>query len=66
MTVTLAHGVLGNWDEIILLGIAVIFIIIMGIAWVNSRNTTYEFDDDPAADKESPDSDSSPERFRLD
>ena len=38
--IILAHGALGNWDEVIFLSIAAIFLIMMGISWVKSRNTT--------------------------
>jgi len=38
--ILLAHGALGVWDEVIFLSIAAIFFIMMGIAWVKSRNTT--------------------------
>jgi len=37
--IILAHGALGVWDEVIFLGIAAIFFIMMGISWVKSRNT---------------------------
>ncbi len=37
--IILAHGALGNWDEVIFLSIAAIFLIMMGISWVKSRNT---------------------------
>jgi hypothetical protein len=66
MTTRLAHGALGNWDELILLGIGVIFLTIMALAWVYSRNTEYDFDDTSKADPESSDSESTPERFKLD
>jgi hypothetical protein len=58
----LAHGALGNWDEIIFLGIAVIFLAMMGISWLRSRFQTLE---DPPA---TPDTASEPEsvdRFPL-
>jgi hypothetical protein len=42
----LAHGALGIWDEIIFLGIAVVFIVMMGISWFRSRVADPEFDDD--------------------
>lgn len=42
LPVILAHGSLGNWDEIIFLGIAVIFLAMMGISWVRSRFQTAE------------------------
>ena len=36
----LAHGSLGGWDELVFLSIAAIFLIMMGISWVRSRNST--------------------------
>jgi hypothetical protein len=33
----LAHGALGNWDEIVFLSIAAVFLIVMGISWIRSR-----------------------------
>jgi len=36
--IILAHGTLGNWDEVIFLSVAAIFLIMMGISWVRSRN----------------------------
>ena len=60
----LAHGALGPWDELIFLGVAAIFLTMMGISWVRSRtnNATIEDTDDSstAADE------NSPEHFRLD
>lgn len=41
--IILAHGSLGNWDEVIFLSVAAIFLIVMGISWVKSRNTRPEF-----------------------
>ncbi len=37
MTVILAHGALGPFDEIIFVSIAVIFVVMMGISWVRSQ-----------------------------
>lgn len=44
--VILAHGSLGPFDELIFLGVAVIFLTMMGISWVKSRNTPPDFEDD--------------------
>ena len=67
-----AHGALGIFDELIFLGIAVVFLIFMGITWVRSRAEQPAFEDEadpfvldvtetaPAA------SDDVPERFKLD
>lgn len=34
----LAHGALGYWDEVIFIGIVIIFIGFMGSSWIKSRN----------------------------
>ena len=44
----LAHGALGNWDEIVFISIAAIFLLMMGISWVRSRAST------PVAKTETP------------
>ena len=67
----LAHGAFGQWDELIFLGVAVIFIAIMGVVWVRSRNTEYRFDDAPGesvptGQETSPDETPASDRFRLD
>ena len=38
MTAILAHGQLGAWDELIFLGITVLFALIMVFSWLRSRN----------------------------
>ncbi len=40
----LAHGALGIFDELIYLGIALLFLVIMAISWLRSRNTVVEKD----------------------
>ncbi len=65
----LAHGALGPYDELIFGGVAVIFIVMMGISWVKSRNMTPRLDadaDPPAAADSAPVPPDSPDRFRLD
>ena len=37
MPVILAHGALGPFDEIIFLGIAVVFLGMMGVSWARSQ-----------------------------
>lgn len=75
--VILAHGALGPYDEVIMLGAAAIFLVIMGVSWVRSRNTRPEFEAVEAADEEEAKRDpvekiekaektDTPERFRLD
>jgi len=64
----LAHGALGYWDEAIFAGVSVLFIIMMGVSWVRSRNMEPEFEDEFPKTKpdDSAADDHSPERFRLD
>lgn len=38
MPVILAHGALGPFDEIIFIGIAVIFLGMMGVSWLRSQD----------------------------
>ena len=38
MPVILAHGALGPFDEIIFIGIAVIFLGMMGLSWLRSQD----------------------------
>ena len=61
----LAHGALGDFDELIFLSIAAIFLIMMGIAWVRSRVSTPEALEEPI---DSTPTSTSPtdERFPLD
>lgn len=37
MPVILAHGALGIFDELLFLGVAVIFLVMMVISWMKSR-----------------------------
>lgn len=46
MPVILAHGALGPFDEIIFIGIAVIFLGMMGLSWLRSQALA---DDEPDA-----------------
>jgi hypothetical protein len=68
MPVILAHGALGPYDELIFGGVAVIFIVMMGISWVKSRNTAPQPDSEAehAAEPKAPPPADSPDRFRLD
>ncbi|MBI5666920.1 MAG: hypothetical protein HZC41_02860 [Chloroflexi bacterium] len=62
--VILAHGALGDWDEVIFLGVAVLFLVMMGISWFRSRSAPLEEPDEheiPSAAPEQAD-----DRFRLD
>ncbi|MBC7811367.1 MAG: hypothetical protein H7175_09475, partial [Burkholderiales bacterium] len=68
----LAHGALGAFDEVIFLSVGFLFIVVMGISWVHSRNNPPVDDADsaePTADTDaaSPATDSAaPDHFRLD
>jgi hypothetical protein len=48
----LAHGTLGVFDELIFVGVAAIFLIMMGLSWFVSRNAkpAKPAESDPAAD----------------
>ena len=66
--VVLAHGTLRPSDELIMLSAAAIFLIIMGISWVRSRNTRPEFEqarEDDAHEDEVVEPRENPEHFRL-
>ena len=68
LPVILARGALGVYDELIMFGAAAIFLIIMGISWVRSRNTRPPFEEESQREQPTPDTDSAdaPDRFRLD
>ena len=38
MPIILAHGALGPFDEIIFMGIAIVFLGMMGLSWLRSQN----------------------------
>lgn len=44
LPLVLAHGALGWWDEIIFLGVIIVFLAIMGYSWVKSRSATLDAD----------------------
>lgn len=58
----LAHGSLGEWDEIVFLSIAAIFLIMMGISWVRSRVSTPDELNEPS---EPPAADAPPSKDRF-
>jgi hypothetical protein len=68
LPVILAHGSLGSYDELILLGAAAIFLVIMGISWVRSRNTRPEFEQThaEAGSPEYAEKTDAPDHFHLD
>ena len=41
-----AHGALGSFDEVIYLSAAFIFLVIMGVQWVISRNSRPKIESD--------------------
>lgn len=61
----LAHGALGPFDEIIYLGVGVIFLIMMGISWLKSRNVKPEFDDPNLPAETTSVDPAQPDRFKL-
>lgn len=62
-----AHGALGPFDELIMLGAAVIFLVMMGISWVKSRNTRPEFvETEEIEETVEREILQEPDRFRLD
>lgn len=63
MVVLLAHGALGPYDEIIFLGVAVIFVVMMGVSWVRSRNLPPE---SLGAPESQPDDSDTPNHISLD
>ena len=62
--IILAHGALGAFDEMIFLGIAIVFLGLMGVSWFKSRNIPDELEEEKPADT-TPEPES-PDRFRLD
>ncbi len=59
MPIILAHGALGPYDEIIFIGIALIFLAMMAVSWLRSQQLTDEVDAlDEAAEPDA-------ERFEL-
>jgi hypothetical protein len=61
----LAHGALGPFDELIFLAVGVIFLVMMGVSWLKSRNVQPEFDEpETPAQAESTDP-AQPDRFKL-
>ena len=66
--VVLAHGALGIFDELIFVGVAVIFIIMMIVVWIRSSSSRPRLDIPQSQyDEQTTTSDSeAPDRFRLD
>lgn len=62
--VLLAHAGLGAWDEVIFLGVAALFLIMMGISWFRSRSAPLEEPDNHELPTVTPEQ--ADDRFRLD
>ncbi|MFN8530061.1 MAG: hypothetical protein U0670_15790 [Anaerolineae bacterium] len=63
----LAHGTLGALDELIFIGVAAIFLIMMGVSWVVARRSASDEDEDaetsdaqPSEVNQTPDEPASP------
>jgi hypothetical protein len=63
-TTLIAHGVFGPYDEIIVPLIALVFLALIGITWLRSRNTFVAPPPPETPDKTKPESDDS--HFTLD
>lgn len=46
MPVIMAHGALGPFDEIIFLGIAIVFLLMMGVSWLRSQQMPDEIEEE--------------------
>lgn len=69
LPVFLAHGALGAFDEIVFAGVAVVFVVMMGVSWVRSRAFEPEWEEDAvesASTDNTPEQSESDERFPLD
>lgn len=42
----LAHGALGGFDELIFAGVGVVFVVMMVMSWIRSRNAPLDYEDD--------------------
>jgi hypothetical protein len=63
--VFLAHGALGPYDELIYLGVAVVFLVMMGVSWFQTRMAEYDDDKGTAPTPAPDDFEQSSERFTL-
>jgi hypothetical protein len=61
--ILLAHGALGIYDEVIFIGVLTIFVTMMVISWLVSRNTKPELDESEPISE--PEQSVSEERFKL-
>jgi hypothetical protein len=69
LPIILAHGALGGWDELVFLGVAAIFLTMMGISWVKNRNNTLQPENPEAPTTAeptpTPSETDTPDHFRL-
>ena len=65
MPVILAHGALGAFDELIFAGVGVVFLVMMAVSWLRSRNLPPEDEENVAAQPDSDAASQEGERFRL-
>ena len=65
-TSILAHGALGPFDEIIFLGVGAIFLVMIGMSWLKSRNLPPDFDETQAPVEAASSEPTAPDRFKLD
>lgn len=60
-----AHGALGYWDEVIFVGVAVVFLLMMVASWLKSRDMAADHDPQTPAGPGAPPAEK-PDHFRLD
>jgi hypothetical protein len=66
LPIIVAHGSLGAFDEIIFLGVGLIFLGMMGLSWFRSRNMPAELEEPTPGENNPEAKGESPERFHLD
>lgn len=65
----LAHGALGGFDEVIMIGVSVVFVVMMGVSWIKSRTMEpilYEDEEPDDNEQDTSASASDKDRFPLD
>ncbi len=65
--ILLAHGALGNFDEILFIAVGIVFVALMVFAWMRSRNSAPKPDDKQSPPNEPPaeTGDHRPDHFPL-
>ncbi len=65
--VILAHGALGAFDELVFLGIALVFVGMMAVSWYRSQHIILEEDEKPKKDNQDEEAhvQTEAERFEL-